>query len=44
MVPIEVDGEIVGAVVVSGAPTVENDVDCARAALAAVSDEVQVDS
>jgi uncharacterized protein GlcG (DUF336 family) len=40
--PIEVDGEIVGAVGVSGAPTVENDVDCARAALAVVSDEVQV--
>jgi len=40
--PIEVDGEIVGAVGVSGAPTVQNDVDCARAALAVVSDEVQV--
>jgi len=39
--PIEVDGEIVGAVGVSGAPTVQNDVDCARAALAVVSDEVQ---
>ena len=40
--PIEVDGEIVGAVGVSGAPTVQNDVDCARAALAVISDEVQV--
>jgi len=40
--PIEVDGEIVGAVGVSGAPTVQNDVDCARAALAVVSDELQV--
>ena len=40
--PIEVDGEIVGAVGVSGAPTVQNDVDCARAALAVVADEVQV--
>ena len=39
--PIDVDGEIVGAVGVSGAPTVQNDVDCARAALAVVSDEVQ---
>jgi uncharacterized protein GlcG (DUF336 family) len=40
--PIEVDGEIVGAVGVSGAPAVQNDVDCARAALAVVSDEMQV--
>ena len=31
--PIKVDGEIVGAIGVSGAPTVQNDVDCARAAL-----------
>ncbi len=36
--PIEVDGEIVGAIGLSGAPTVQNDVDCARAALALVSD------
>src|SRR6266481_5405682 len=35
---IKVDGEIVGAIGVSGAPTVQNDVDCARAALALVSD------
>src|ERR1700720_382611 len=34
--PIKVDGEIVGAIGVSGAPKVENDVDCARAALALV--------
>ncbi len=39
--PIKVDGEIVGAIGVSGAPTVQNDVDCARAALALVSDAVQ---
>jgi uncharacterized protein GlcG (DUF336 family) len=36
--PIKVDGEIVGAIGVSGAPTVQNDVDCARAALALASD------
>src|ERR1700747_2553340 len=38
--PIKVDGEVVGAIGVSGAPTVQNDVDCARAALALVSDAV----
>jgi len=38
--PIKVDGEIVGAIGLSGAPTVQNDVDCARAALAAVTDAV----
>jgi uncharacterized protein GlcG (DUF336 family) len=32
--PIKVDGEIVGAIGLSGAPTVQNDVDCAKAALA----------
>ena len=32
--PIKVDGEVVGAIGVSGARTVQNDVDCARAALA----------
>src|SRR4029077_18873343 len=37
-VPIKVDGEVVGAIGVSGAPTVQNDVDCARAALALVPD------
>jgi uncharacterized protein GlcG (DUF336 family) len=40
--PIKVDGEVVGAIGVSGAPTVQNDVDCARAALALVSDAVPV--
>ena len=40
--PIKVNGEVVGAIGVSGAPMVQNDVDCARAALAVVSDEVQV--
>src|SRR4030088_2859077 len=35
--PIKVDGEIVGAIGLNGAPTVQNDVDCARAALALVS-------
>jgi len=31
--PIRVDGELVGAIGVSGAPTVQNDIDCAQAAL-----------
>src|SRR5246500_164720 len=39
-VPIKVNGETVGAIGVSGAPTVQNDVDCARAALALVPDAV----
>jgi uncharacterized protein GlcG (DUF336 family) len=34
--PIKVNGEVVG---VSGAPTVQNDVDCARAALALLDHE-----
>src|SRR5580693_6563640 len=38
--PIKVDGEIVGAIGVSGAPAVQNDVDCAKAALALVPDAV----
>ena len=38
--PINVDGEIVGAIGLSGAPAVQNDVDCASAALALVSDAV----
>jgi uncharacterized protein GlcG (DUF336 family) len=38
--PIRVNGEVVGAIGVSGAPTVQNDVDCARAALAIVPDAV----
>src|ERR1700704_335757 len=41
--PIKVDGEIVGAIGLSGAPIVQNDVDCAKAALALVSDAVQGD-
>jgi len=41
--PIKVDGEIVGAIGLSGAPTVQNDVDCASAALAVVSDAVPID-
>ena len=40
--PIKVNGELVGAIGVSGAPKVQNDVDCARAALALVSDVVPV--
>jgi NAD(P)-dependent dehydrogenase (short-subunit alcohol dehydrogenase family)/uncharacterized protein GlcG (DUF336 family) len=36
--PIKVNGEVVGAIGVSGAPKVQNDVDCARAALALVPD------
>src|SRR3989454_12702383 len=36
--PIKVAGETVGAIGVSGAPTVQNDIDCATAALALVSD------
>jgi len=38
--PIKVDGEVVGAIGVSGAPKVQNDVDCAQAALALLSDAV----
>ena len=38
--PIKVNGEVVGAIGVSGAPTVQNDVDCAKAALALVADGV----
>jgi uncharacterized protein GlcG (DUF336 family) len=41
--PIKVKGEVVGAIGVSGAPTVQNDEDCARAALALVPDAVPVD-
>jgi uncharacterized protein GlcG (DUF336 family) len=36
--PIKVNGEVVGAIGVSGAPVVQNDVDCAKAALALVPD------
>src|ERR1700680_3784790 len=38
--PIKVNGEVVGAIGLSGAPTVQNDIDCAKAALAIVSDAV----
>ena len=38
--PIKVNGDVVGAIGLSGAPTVQNDVDCARAALAVVPDAV----
>ena len=41
--PIKVNGELVGAIGVSGAPTVQNDIDCAPAALALVSDAVPTD-
>src|SRR3989442_15216813 len=40
--PIKVNGEGVGAIGISRAPTVQNDVDCAKAALALVSDAVPV--
>jgi uncharacterized protein GlcG (DUF336 family) len=36
--PVTVNGEVVGGIGVSGAPTVQNDIDVARAALALVSD------
>jgi len=36
--PIKVNGEVVGAIGVSGAPAVQNDVDCAQAALALLTD------
>jgi uncharacterized protein GlcG (DUF336 family) len=38
--PIKVNGELVGAIGVSGAPTVQNDVECAKAALALVPEAV----
>src|SRR6202140_2668459 len=38
--PIKVNGEVVGGIGLRGAPTVQNDVDCARAALALVPDAV----
>ena len=36
--PITANGEVVGAIGISGAPTVQNDIEVARAALALVSD------
>src|SRR5580704_4577681 len=41
--PIKVNGEVVGAIGVSGAPMVQNDIDCARAALALVPDAASAD-
>jgi len=41
--PIKVNGEVVGAIGLSGAHAVQNDVDCARAALALVPDAGAVD-
>src|ERR1700752_3052241 len=41
--PIKVDGEVVGAIGVSGAATVQNDVDCAKAALALVADAMRAE-
>src|SRR3979490_701346 len=41
--PLKVDGEIVGAVGLSGGPNWQNDVDCARAALALQPDVVATD-
>src|SRR6202171_5438588 len=41
--PIKVNGEVVGAIGLSGAPTVQNDIDCARAALALLPDAVPVE-
>ena len=38
--PIKVNGEVIGAIGLSGAPTVQNDVDCAKAALALVPEAV----
>src|ERR1700730_2338754 len=41
--PIKVNGEIVGGIGLSGAPTVQNDVDCAMAALALVPEAAPAD-
>src|SRR6202049_2893144 len=41
--PIKVNGEVVGAIGLSGAPTAQNDVACAKAALALVSDAIPGD-
>jgi uncharacterized protein GlcG (DUF336 family) len=41
--PIQVEGDIVGAIGLSGAPTVQNDEDCARAALALLTDDVMTE-
>src|SRR5277367_3523933 len=36
--PIKVNGEVIGAIGVSGAPAVQNDIDCASAALTLIAD------
>ena len=41
--PIKVNGELVGTIGVSGAPTVQHDVDCAKAALALVPDALRTE-
>ena len=41
-IPIKIDGEVVGAIGVSGG-TVQNDIDCAKAALALIADAVAAD-
>jgi uncharacterized protein GlcG (DUF336 family) len=41
--PIKVNGEVVGAIGLSGAPTVQNDIDCASAALALLPGEAPAD-
>src|SRR5260370_32216980 len=41
--PIKVNGEVVGAIGLSSAPTVQNDIDCATAALDLVTDALPVD-
>ena len=38
--PIKVNGEVVGAIGLSGAPAVQNDVDCAKSALALIPDAI----
>ena len=38
--PIKVNGEVVGAIGLSGTPAVQNDVDCAKAALALIPDAI----
>ena len=40
--PIKVNGELIGTIGVSGAPKVQNDIDCALAALALVFDAAPV--
>lgn len=39
-VPVEAAGQVVGAIGVSGAPGVDNDVHCAQAGIAAIEDEL----